>query len=126
MSRDSVQVVLRDSTSTSPDCSAVKRFCAVVGTKRTLLGVAEDGGGDGAAVVDVEAAPDALAVRLGEAGEAGVHAADQRAAGADRIEGLAAAGRRLLRLGRGQEGRGPRPIAAVPSARAKESPKGCI
>ncbi len=37
VSRDSVQVVLRLSMSTSPDCSAVKRFCAVVGTKRTRL-----------------------------------------------------------------------------------------
>ena len=38
MSRERVQVVLRAITSTSPDCSAVKRFCAVVGTKRTLFG----------------------------------------------------------------------------------------
>ena len=37
VSRDSVQVVLRARMSTSPDCSAVKRACAVVGTKRTLF-----------------------------------------------------------------------------------------
>ena len=36
-SRDEVQVVLRTSTSTSPDCSAVKRSLAVSGTNLTLL-----------------------------------------------------------------------------------------
>ena len=36
-SRPSVQVVLRDSMSTSPDCSAVKRFCVVVGTNFVLF-----------------------------------------------------------------------------------------
>src|SRR5581483_4480667 len=34
----SVQVVLRDSTSISPDCSAVKRSLADSGTNLTLLG----------------------------------------------------------------------------------------
>src|SRR5271155_5729830 len=38
VSRDSVQVVLRDSTSISPDCSAVKRSLAVSGTNLTLVG----------------------------------------------------------------------------------------
>jgi hypothetical protein len=37
VSRDEVQVVLRASTSTSPDCSAVKRSLAVNGTNFTLL-----------------------------------------------------------------------------------------
>src|SRR3954471_14130593 len=37
MSRDSVQVVLRDSTSTSPDCSAVKRSLADSGTNLILV-----------------------------------------------------------------------------------------
>jgi hypothetical protein len=38
VSRDIVQVVLRDSTSMSPDCSAVKRLAAVSGTNLTLVG----------------------------------------------------------------------------------------
>src|SRR3954465_10495222 len=37
VSRDSVQVVLRDSTSILPDCSAVKRSFADSGTNFTLL-----------------------------------------------------------------------------------------
>src|SRR3954466_12058437 len=37
VSRDEVQVVLRASTSTSPDCSAVKRSFAVSGTNLTLV-----------------------------------------------------------------------------------------
>ncbi|MNV76425.1 hypothetical protein D3C71_1697770 [compost metagenome] len=36
-SRVSVTEVLRDSTSTSPDCSAVKRCCETSGTHLTLL-----------------------------------------------------------------------------------------
>src|SRR6185437_15702161 len=38
VSRESVHVVLRDSTSISPDCSAVKRSFADSGTNLTLLG----------------------------------------------------------------------------------------
>src|SRR3954452_15487890 len=38
VSRDKVQVVLRDSTSTSPDCSAVNRSLADSGTYFTLVG----------------------------------------------------------------------------------------
>src|SRR3954470_7751387 len=38
VSRDSVQVVLRDNTSISPDCSAVKRSLAESGTNFTLAG----------------------------------------------------------------------------------------
>src|SRR6185312_6255437 len=38
VSRESVQVVLRDSTSISPDCSAVKRSLADSGTNFTLVG----------------------------------------------------------------------------------------
>src|SRR3954463_3787420 len=38
VSRDSVHVVLRDSTSISPDCSAVKRSLADSGTYLTLVG----------------------------------------------------------------------------------------
>src|SRR6218665_763414 len=38
VSRDSVQVVLRDNTSISPDCKAVKRSLADSGTYFTLVG----------------------------------------------------------------------------------------
>src|SRR6187402_3432603 len=38
VSRESVQVVLRESTSISPDCSAVKRSLADNGTNLILLG----------------------------------------------------------------------------------------
>src|SRR6478736_18988 len=38
VSRERVQVVLRESTSISPDCSAVKRSLADNGTYLTLLG----------------------------------------------------------------------------------------
>src|ERR1700733_6903767 len=38
VSRDIVQVVLRDNTSISPDCNAVKRLAAVSGTYLTLAG----------------------------------------------------------------------------------------
>src|ERR671928_1508497 len=38
VSRDMVQVVLRDSRSTSPDCSAVKRSLALRGVYLTLFG----------------------------------------------------------------------------------------
>jgi hypothetical protein len=48
--------------------------------------IVEHGDRDGPAGVDVEAAPDALAVGLGEAGEAGVHAAHEGAAGLDGVE----------------------------------------
>jgi hypothetical protein len=48
-----------------------------------------DGGGQRAAVVDVQAAPLALAVGGGEAGQAGVDAADQRAARLDGVQVLA-------------------------------------
>ena len=38
VSRDEVQVVLRTSRSASPDCSEVKRCCAVSATNLTLVG----------------------------------------------------------------------------------------
>src|SRR6476660_608580 len=38
VSRERVQVVLRESTSISPDCSAVKRYLADSGTNLTLVG----------------------------------------------------------------------------------------
>src|ERR1700733_1142655 len=38
VSRDIVQVVLRDNTSISPDCSEVKRLAAVSGTNLTFVG----------------------------------------------------------------------------------------
>jgi hypothetical protein len=82
-------VVLRDRTSISPDCSAVKRCCAFSGTYLTLQGVAQHGSGDGLADVDVQARPVALAVGSREARQAGVDAADELAAGLDGVEGLA-------------------------------------
>jgi len=51
-----------------------------------LVRVVEDRGGDRAAFVDVEAFVAALIVGLAEAGEAGIGAADQLAAGLDLIE----------------------------------------
>ena len=54
-----------------------------------LLGVAEDGRGDGAADVDIEADPLALAVGQREARDAGVDAADELPARLDGIEILA-------------------------------------
>src|SRR5215203_3191229 len=72
VSRDMVCVVVRDSTSTSPDWSAVKRSLAASGMKRTLVGSSKI-----AAEIDVEARPVALSVRLTETGEAGIRAAGQ-------------------------------------------------
>ena len=45
-----------------------------------LVGIAENSGADGAAVIDVETSPDALVVGRGEAREAGVDAANEIAA----------------------------------------------
>ena len=88
VSRDTVQVVLRDSTSISPDCSAVKRSLADSGTNLTLVGIVEDRSGDRAADVDVEPGPVALVVRRREARQALADAAGQHAAVLDRLEGL--------------------------------------
>ena len=62
MSRVSVQVELLDSMSTSPDCSAVKRCWPDSGTYFTFSESPKMRGGDGAADVDVEPGPLALAV----------------------------------------------------------------
>ena len=68
-----------------------------------LLGIAEDGGRDGAADIDVEAGPFALAVGQHEARRAGADAAEQRPRELDRVEILAGhgAGRKH---GRGKPG----------------------
>ena len=66
-----------------------------------LVGVAEDGGGDGAAGVDVEPRPLALAVGEREARNAGGDAADEIAARLDGIEILAG-----IRRSRGADQRG--------------------
>ena len=86
MSRDSVHVVLRASTSTSPDCSAVKRSLAESGTNLTLVAIVEDRRRDGAAEIDVEPGPVALRVRQAEAGQLTVGAAVERAPLLDRVE----------------------------------------
>src|SRR6185369_4296795 len=71
-----------------------------------FVGVAEDGGGDGAANVDVDTGPAALAVGDGEAGEARVDSANQRAALLDGVEVLAGQGRtRGENGGNGRRGR---------------------
>jgi hypothetical protein len=82
VSRDSVQVVLRTSTSTSPDCSAVKRSLAESGDELHLGRVVEDRRRDGAAEVDVEPFQLPCRIRHAEAGEAGVRAAIEGAAAA--------------------------------------------
>ena len=63
------------------DLARLQRGEALLGGGRhvlDLVGIAEDRGGDGAAGVDVEARPLALAVGGGEACDAGADAADQR------------------------------------------------
>jgi hypothetical protein len=83
-------VVLRTSTSTSPDCSAVNRSFAVSATNLIF----EDRRRERAAEVDVETGPVALRVRQAEARDAAVGAAIEHAARLDGIE----------RLGRGRRG----------------------
>ena len=64
---------------------------AVLGRQRhelDLVGVVEDGGGDGAADVDVEAGPFALRVGQAEAGQRAVGAAIEDAAVLHRLQGL--------------------------------------
>ena len=53
-SRVAVKVVLRASTSISPDCSAVKRWSALSGREVDRLGVTEHTRRDRTAVIDVE------------------------------------------------------------------------
>jgi hypothetical protein len=81
-----VSVESRISTSISPACSTVKRVAAVVPVVLHLVRIAQHGGGDGAAIVDVDAVPDALVVLEGKARHARVDAAVQRAALLDRLD----------------------------------------
>jgi len=81
--------VVRASMSTSPDCSAVKTLLGGGRHVFHLLGIAEQGGRDGAAGIDVEAGPLALAVGDGEAGDAGADAANELPACLDGVEILA-------------------------------------
>ena len=101
MSRLIVQVVLRDSTSISPDCSAVKRSLAVSGVNLTLVASPKTAAATARQIIDVEAGPVALVVGRREAGEAGVDAAAElpRSYVVERL-GLRAGG-----AGRGDEGR---------------------
>jgi hypothetical protein len=62
--------------SISPDCSAVKRCLCRQRHPLDLVAVAEHRGGDGAADVDVQPAPVALAVGRRETGQTGVDTAD--------------------------------------------------
>jgi hypothetical protein len=74
------------------DLARLQRGEALLRGERHVLDLgasSEDRRGDGLAHVDVEAGPVALAVGLREAGEAGVHAADELAALLDGVDGLA-------------------------------------
>ena len=86
MSRLIVQVVLRDSMSISPDCSAVKRSLAVSGVNLTLVPSPKIAAATARQIIDVEARPFALVVRRGEAGKAGVDAALHEALRLDVVE----------------------------------------
>jgi hypothetical protein len=70
-----VQVVLRESTSISPDCSAVKRSLAESGLNFTAIRIAKDGSSNAAAHVNVDTRPFTGIIRSGKAGEARGHAA---------------------------------------------------
>jgi hypothetical protein len=80
-------VVLRDSTSISPDCRAVRRSLAVSGVNLTLVGIAKHRSGDGAAHIHVDAAIVAFFVGVGEAGQAIADAAFDDAVLLDRVQG---------------------------------------
>ncbi len=71
----------------------------------TLDGVAENRGGHGLADGDVEALPVAVRIRRGETDQAGVHAADQFAAGLDVVKrrGRREAGQQSGRRQRAEE-----------------------
>jgi len=92
-SRVSVKVVFARQ---DVDLAGLQRGEALLGVQRHVLdlaAVAQHGRCDGLADVDVQAGPVALAVGGREAGQAAVDAADQLAAGLDRVDGLAGLGR---------------------------------
>ncbi len=84
--RDSVQVVLRMSTSISPEARIVGRSLALIGRNLNYLGIVENCRGDRPALIDVETFIDPLVVRQAETGEARIGAADQLAPRLDLIE----------------------------------------
>ena len=84
--RDSVQVVLRISTSISPEARIVGRSLALIGMIFDLVRIVEDRRGDRLAFVDVEPLVHPLIVRQAEAGKARIGAADQLAASFDLVE----------------------------------------
>ena len=80
MSRDIVQVVLRDK---HVDLAGLQRGEAVgrgQGHEFHFGRIVENGGGDGAAEIDIEAGPIALRIGQAEAGERAIGAADELAA----------------------------------------------
>ncbi len=115
--------------------AGLQRGETVLGVERAIfdLGlVAEDGGGDRLAEIDIDAGPDALVVGVGEAGQAGAHAALHIAPLPDRGErrALGLRGRsRLARLGHGLPlhglaHRGARPWhEEIERARANQQPE---
>ena len=88
VSRDIVQVVLRDSTSISPVCSEVNAVGRGQRHEFDLGRIVENRRRDGAAEVDVEADPIALRIGHAEAGQCAVRAADELAAILHRLERL--------------------------------------
>ena len=93
---------MRDSTSISPDWSAVNRSLALSGVYFTFCGVAEDGRRHGPAQVDVEPGPVVLASTVGEARQAGVgHAALDEALLLDGVVSLSGLGIRREERDRG-------------------------
>ncbi len=93
-SRVSEKVVLRESTSTSPDCSAGEALLGVQGTHLTLLASPSTLAATALQTSTSSAGPGAVAVGRGEARQADVHAADDLAARLDGIQCLAGVGGR--------------------------------
>ena len=122
----------RISTSISPECEHREAHLRRRADELHLVGRAEHGVGDGAAVGDVEALPLAGGVLVGVAGDAGVDAADELAAAFHRCHGRAfhvLRGSRVRQLQRcpyregAQSGPGPGPSPY--SANCHDPPPSC-
>ena len=109
-SREKVQEVLRPQDIDLAGAQSGDPLLVAQRHEGDLVGLAEHGGGQGAAEIDVEAAPVSAIVTESEARQLGIHPATQLAARLDGLQGLAGRGgfdgqrRRLFggtRLGRG-------------------------